>query len=82
WGYLDSTLVFATGGSITLLPPTQIPCDNDGDGQINIVDLTCWVDFLFGQPAPESCPLVEFCDGNGDGSADIIDLTWLVDLIF
>ncbi|MFQ5498790.1 MAG: choice-of-anchor B family protein [Candidatus Zixiibacteriota bacterium] len=56
--------------------------DINGDGSIDIVDLTNLVDYLFGDPPPAFwCP--DEADLNGDGSvADIIDLTQMVDNIF
>ncbi|MFQ5500506.1 MAG: hypothetical protein ACE5FH_12645, partial [Candidatus Zixiibacteriota bacterium] len=57
--------------------------DVNGDGNnLDIVDLTCVVDFLFGEGCAMSC--MDEADINGDGSAgsDIVDLTCAVDFLF
>ena len=52
-----------------VIEPTRIPEDVNGDGEVNIVDLTR-VAALFGQ-AVQNKPE----DVNGDGEVNIIDLT-------
>ncbi|MFQ5498281.1 MAG: hypothetical protein ACE5FH_01295 [Candidatus Zixiibacteriota bacterium] len=59
--------------------------DINGDGvDLDIVDLTAVVDFLFGTPGPIPCP--DESDANGDGAngglPDIVDLTFVVDWLF
>ena len=56
-------------------------CNGDGN-DANILDLTCWVDFIFrGSGYPGGCP--KEADVNSDGSpGNILDLTYLVDYIF
>ncbi|MFQ5498814.1 MAG: hypothetical protein ACE5FH_04000 [Candidatus Zixiibacteriota bacterium] len=56
--------------------------DINADGSdLDIVDLTCVVDFLFGSGCVQTCP--EEADPNGDGSvSDIVDLTFVVDWLF
>lgn len=56
--------------------------DINGDGaNLDIVDLTCVVDFLFGSGCAMPCDLE--ADANGDGAtADIVDLTFVVDYLF
>lgn len=56
--------------------------DVNGDGtNLDIVDLTCIVDFLFGSGCEQPC--ASSADVNADGSqADIVDLTFLVDYLF
>lgn len=55
--------------------------DVDGIGQVNILDLTYIVDFIFRSGLNPPC--LESADVNYDGeSANINDLTFLVDLIF
>lgn len=54
--------------------------DVDGDGAINVADLTYLVDYLFlGGPPP---PCWDEGDVDGDGSINIADLTYLVDFLF
>lgn len=57
--------------------------DINGDGQdMNIVDLTCVIEYLFGSGWCEM-PCAEETDVNGDGAmADIVDLTFIVDYLF
>ncbi|MFQ5499137.1 MAG: M12 family metallo-peptidase [Candidatus Zixiibacteriota bacterium] len=56
--------------------------DVNGDGvDMDIVDLTCTVDFLFGAGCSLTCAIE--ADVNGDSSiSDIIDLTFMVDYLF
>lgn len=56
--------------------------DVNGDGNdLDIVDLTCVVDFLFGNGCVQPC--APEADVNGDGSvSDIVDLTFIVDWLF
>lgn len=56
--------------------------DINGDGaDLDIVDLTCLVDYLFGTGCDMPCP--DEADVNVDGtSGDIVDLTLVVDWLF
>ncbi|MFQ5499167.1 MAG: CHRD domain-containing protein [Candidatus Zixiibacteriota bacterium] len=56
--------------------------DINGDSSdLDIVDLTCVVDFLFGSGCVQPC--AEEADPNGDTSvSDIVDLTFVVDWLF
>ena len=56
--------------------------DINGDGaDLNIVDLTCIVDYLFGSGCEMPCP--SEADVNGDAAAgNIVDLTFFVDWLF
>jgi len=54
--------------------------DADGNGSINVTDLTYLVNYLFfGGPAP---PCEEEGDVNGSGAINVADLTYLVDYLF
>ena len=58
---------------------TYKPYDVNGDGTVNISDVTTLVDFVLGK---NPSPCVEAaCDVNGDGSVNISDVTYLVDVI-
>ena len=58
---------------------TYKPYDINGDGTVNISDVTTLVDFVLGK---NPSPCVEAaCDVNGDGSVNISDVTYLVDVI-
>ena len=55
--------------------------DTNNDNNLNILDLTFLVDFIFRGGPPAECP--EEADVNNDGSpSSILDLTYLVDFIF
>lgn len=55
--------------------------DVNGDGaDMDIVDLTCLVDWLFGSGCEMPCQ--EEADANGDGSVDIVDFTDNVDYLW
>jgi len=75
--YLYSTSLFDTSGCCT---GNVGDFNNDGT-DMNIIDLTYLVDFIFrGGPGP-LCP--GEADANGDGTpANVLDLTFLVDRIF
>ena len=83
-GYLDTTAVIWSDGSITLEPSQPMPCDFNDDAELNITDLTCMVGHLFMGQA-DGCPTV-FCDCNGSGNdpgePNVADLTCMVDFLF
>ncbi len=58
---------------------TYKPYDVNGDGTVNISDVTTLVDFVLGKN-PSPC-IEAACDVNGDGSVNISDVTYLVDVI-
>lgn len=76
-GYLDTTRVVTEEGSIFVKPGQ---CDMNGDGSINVIDLTCLVSYLFGVPS-NGCTLGT-CDLNESGTVEITDLTKLVAQLF
>ncbi|RKX24797.1 MAG: hypothetical protein DRP47_10820 [Candidatus Zixiibacteriota bacterium] len=80
-GYLDTTVVIPSHGSITVVDAILV-CDNDDSGDITIADLTCLVTYLFGGGDPVRCPLVEYCCSGGSGEPNISDLTMLVNYLF
>ncbi len=83
YGWLDTTVVVPNHGSVTLLAPDQTFCDNDGDGQITVIDLSCLVDYLFrGHPDAEACPYVTYCRSEELGMPGVDMLTELVDFLF
>ncbi len=57
-----------------------IPCNVDGEGGINIADLTHLVDYLF-RSGSTPCPK-EAGDCNCNGGVNIADITYLVDYLF
>jgi len=73
--YLDTTQVVPDHGSIVIYVP---PCDNDGTGTVNLVDLLCVVSYLFGDYV---CPTFS-CDANKSGGVNVVDLTYLVQFLF
>ncbi|MBI5225038.1 hypothetical protein HY989_04175 [Candidatus Micrarchaeota archaeon] len=55
--------------------------DVNGDGKINVVDLTYLVAYLFsGGPEPKINKLIG--DVNGDGKVNVVDITYLVNYLF
>ncbi len=76
---LDTTRVILNPGSITVLP-RAVCGDLDGDGEVNVADLTYFVEWLFyGGPPPAR---VDRADIDGSGSPNVADLTYLVDYLF
>ena len=51
------------------------PGDVDGDGCINIIDVTSIIDMILSDDTPA------YCDVDGDGVVNIVDITYLVDKI-
>lgn len=54
--------------------------DSNGDGDVDIVDVVCLVDYLFRsgtEPVPAACA----GDVNADGSVDIVDAVYLVNYV-
>ncbi len=63
--------------------------DFNGDGAINVADLTAFVDYIFFNGDPPACvddpgppPVYPEGDFNGDGSVGVPDMTDLVDYLF
>ena len=50
--------------------------DVNGDGSVDVLDLTYLVNVILGESSPTACS-----DVNGDGSIDVLDLTYLVNII-
>lgn len=84
---LDTTANIICGLTTSLSPfVLAIPtcCVNrgnvDGDGGINVADLTYLVDHLFFEGPPPPCP--EEGNVDADGGINVADLTYLVDYLF
>ena len=77
--YLDTAAVHVTPGTLSVLP--QFICgDFTVDGEVNISDLTTFVDYMFvGGPLPQFWQAMD-CDGSGQ--LDVVDLTWFVEFLF
>jgi len=50
--------------------------DVNGDGSVDVLDLTYLVNVILGESSPTA-----YSDVNGDGSIDVLDLTYLVNII-
>jgi len=81
FGFLDTTEVIKINGSVSLVIPSTLTCDNNLSGIIDIEDLTCLVAFLFGTVDPVNCPSIH-CDADSSGELNIADLVYLVNFIF
>ncbi|MEA1980068.1 MAG: hypothetical protein U9N54_03740 [candidate division Zixibacteria bacterium] len=78
--YIDSNQVRGFDGSITIIP-TILNCDNNNSGMVEISDLVCVVNYLFGDFNVLACPTMN-CDTNNSGIIDISDLTYLIEYLF
>lgn len=77
-GEFSDATPFSVDGDVTLIGHKS--GDVNVDGEVNIVDLTYLVDFLFlGGPAPK---VPETADVDGNCLTNVADLTYLVDYLF
>ena len=78
WGYIDNMLYFTDGTKfdIPTTPPPFTVGDVNGDGAVNIADVTSLIDYLLGNGASIN---VDAADVNGDGAVNIADVTALID---
>jgi Dockerin type I domain len=76
--FLDTTQVALIDGRAFISLPT---CDNNGNISVNVVDLLCVVNYLFGGFNPVTCPTFH-CDANKSGGVNVVDLTYLVQYLF
>ena len=66
WGYFSRIVPFIGAG----------PGDTNGDGVINVADVTDLIDVLLcGGELPA------YCDMNGDGNINVADMTSLIDML-
>lgn len=80
WEYfLDTIHVIVEHGSITVAPGVCGDCD--GDGKVNVADLTCFVWWHFFGGLPPDC-WETILDVDGTGGVNIADLTYLVSYLF
>lgn len=75
---LDTSQVAYSDGREFISLPT---CDNNGNFTVNILDLLCVVNYLFGGFNPAVCPTFH-CDANKSGGVNVVDLTYLVQYLF
>ena len=78
WGYTDNMLYF-TDGTKFVIPTVPQPFtvgDVNGDGTVNIADVTALIDYLLDSSASVN---VDAADVNGDGAVNIADVTALID---
>lgn len=58
----------------------SLPGDANGDGVVDVVDVTTVVDFILEKATPTDAQKA-LVDINNDGSIDVVDLTSIVDII-
>ena len=76
WGYDQNVLTF-TNGSNFVIPVDFMRGDVNGDGVVNIADVTSLIDLLLN----EGGVVPEAADGNNDGAVNIADVTTLIDYL-
>ena len=83
---LDTSRVFLTDGSVTVLVPPPCLCgDADGSGDVNIGDAIYLIFYIFLDGSPPMCagsPNLFSGDADGSGSINIGDALFLVKYIF
>jgi len=73
-------VTLAVASLVMALEPQFLCGDTDGDGQLNVADVTYLVGFLFlGGPAPTPWEAAD-CDLSGE--INVADLTYLVSYLF
>jgi hypothetical protein len=78
--YIDSTLVYIFDGSLTLLECCQLPGDADRSGNLNLLDATYIISYLYKNgPAPVCYPEADF---NCDCTINILDARCLIIYIY
>ncbi len=60
--------------------PAFLRGDGSGDGNLDLTDAVCVLDWLFGGAAKPGC--LAALDTNGDGQVDIADPLWLLNYLF
>lgn len=70
--YLDKTIHLLV---------VYMPGDVDGDGQLNIADVTNLIDMLISGESPQDEKIMNGADVDGDGELNIADVTALIDHI-
>ena len=73
-------MVVKHDGSVTVLAG-MLRCDLNLSYSIDISDLVCLAEYLFGSYSAERCPFLE-CDTDDSGMIDISDLAYLVNYLF
>ncbi len=85
-GHLDTTKVFLSDGSLTILAQPQCICgDVNDDNKKNIADVTFMIARVFTGGAAPTCGGVESnlgADPNGDCKFNIADITYMIAWIF
>ena len=79
WGYIDNMLYY-TDGTKFVIPSTPQPLDRgdvNGDGDVNIADVTALIDLLLSGGSVD----VAEADTNRDGAVNIADVTALIDYL-
>lgn len=77
-GFLDPSIVELNPGTITL---RILNCDQDGNGDWDISDLVCLIDYMFNSYNTEACPLLS-CEVDGTPGLDIGDLVGFINYFF
>ncbi len=60
--------------------PSFLRGDCNGDGDVNVADATCTLNWLFAGAATPDC--VAAINTNGDDAVDIADPVWLLNFLF
>ena len=78
-GYLDTNAVFVKNGSLSVI---NVICgDMNQDGYLNLLDVTCHIDFLYQTKNRLDCPGLP-CDFNQDDNVNLLDVIYVIDYLY
>lgn len=78
--YLDSTIVSIRGGFIYIIPDCSLPGDSDCNGDLNLLDITYLIDYIYKNGGTSSCIIQG--DVNCDCAINMLDVICLISYLY